>query len=124
MTSSATSRTFRNHPLRDTSRGARSLIAGTMRSIRHAIIAALLVLVTVPAIAQSNYPNRNIRLIFGGLPGTDTFVRLVADKLAEAFGKPVIIENVAGAAGNIAADRIARAAPDGYTIGVLLTLIL
>jgi tripartite-type tricarboxylate transporter receptor subunit TctC len=70
-------------------------------------------------LAQSNYPDRNIRLVFGFPPGVDTAVRLLADKLGEAIGKPVIVENVTGAAGIIAADRIAKAAPDGYTIGVL-----
>jgi tripartite-type tricarboxylate transporter receptor subunit TctC len=90
-----------------------------MRSIRHAIIAALLLLGAVPAAAQSNYPERNIRLLFGFTPGADTDERLLADKLAEAFGKAVIVENVTGAGGNIAADRIAKARPDGYTIGLL-----
>jgi tripartite-type tricarboxylate transporter receptor subunit TctC len=70
---------------------------------------------------QGDYPNRPIRIIFGFPPGTDGFVRLVADKLAEALGKPVVIENVIGAAGNIAADRVAKAAPDGYTIGAMTT---
>jgi tripartite-type tricarboxylate transporter receptor subunit TctC len=90
-----------------------------MRSIRHAIMAALLVLAIVPAAAQSNYPNRNIRLLYGFPPGNDAATRLLADKLAEAFGKPVIVENVTGAAGNIAADRTAKAAPDGYIVGML-----
>jgi tripartite-type tricarboxylate transporter receptor subunit TctC len=90
-----------------------------MRSILHAIIAALLLLGAVPAAAQSNYPERNIRLLFGFPPGADSDERLLADKLAEAFGKAVIVENVTGAGGNIAADRIAKARPDGYTIGLL-----
>src|SRR5580693_5655645 len=91
-----------------------------MRSIWHSIIAALLLLVAVPAAAQSNYPERNIRLLFGFPPGVDTDERLLADKLAEAFGKAVIVENVTGGGGNVAADRIAKARPDGYTIGVLV----
>lgn len=64
-------------------------------------------------------PERNIRLLFGFSPGVDVVARLVADKLGEAIGKPVIVENVTGAAGNIAADRLAKAPPDGHTIGVL-----
>ena len=45
--------------------------------------------------------------------------RLFADQLAQALGKPVIVDNATGAAGIIAADRTAKAAPDGYTIGML-----
>jgi len=90
-----------------------------MRSIHLAVIAAILALATVPATAQTNYPERNVRLLFGFAPGVDTVVRILADKLGETIGKPVIVENVTGAAGNIAADRVAKSAPDGYTIGVL-----
>ncbi len=58
-------------------------------------------------------------MLYGFAPGTDTVVRLLADKLGDALRKPVIVENVTGAGGNIAADRTAKAAPDGYTVGVL-----
>ena len=90
-----------------------------MKFVRHAVIAALLASMTVPGAAQSNYPERNIRLLYGFPAGADTIVRLLADRLAETFGKAVIVENLTGAAGNIAADRTAKAAPDGYTIGML-----
>jgi tripartite-type tricarboxylate transporter receptor subunit TctC len=92
---------------------------GIVRSIRSAVIGAFLLLASVPAIAQANYPERNIRLLFGFAPGADTVVRLLADRLGDALGKSVIVENVTGASGNIAADRVAKAAPDGYTIGAL-----
>jgi tripartite-type tricarboxylate transporter receptor subunit TctC len=69
--------------------------------------------------AEVDYPERNIRLLFGFAPGVDTVARLLADKLSDTMGKPVIVENVTGAGGNIAADRVAKAAPDGYTIAVL-----
>lgn len=82
-------------------------------------IAALAVLVTGSASAQLDYPSRPIRLIYGFPPGSDGAVRIIADKLSEAFGKPVVVENVTGAAGGIAADRVAKAAPDGYTLGAL-----
>jgi tripartite-type tricarboxylate transporter receptor subunit TctC len=72
-----------------------------------------------PTYAQSNYPSRNISLLFGFPAGSDIGVRIVAEGLAEGLGKPVIVENVPGAAGNIAADRTAHAVPDGYTIGML-----
>jgi tripartite-type tricarboxylate transporter receptor subunit TctC len=89
-----------------------------MRSIR-LVVAALLVSGTVPALAQSNYPDRNIRLLFGFAPGVDTAARLLADRLGAALGKAVIVENVTGASGHIAADHVAKASPDGYTIGVM-----
>ena len=72
-----------------------------------------------PAAAQPDYPNRNIRMIYGFPPGADGGLRLMADKLSEVLGKSVIVENLTGAGGNIATDRIAKAAPDGYTIGAL-----
>jgi tripartite-type tricarboxylate transporter receptor subunit TctC len=90
-----------------------------MRSTCLAIIAAFLSVATVPAAAETNYPEKNIRLIFGFPPGSDFATRILANKLSEAFGKPVLVENVTGAAGNIAADRVTKAVPDGYTIGIL-----
>jgi tripartite-type tricarboxylate transporter receptor subunit TctC len=90
-----------------------------MTSLRLAIIAALACALNGPLAAQSNYPNRNIRVLYGFSAGVDIQTRLVADKLAEVLGKAVVVENVTGAAGNIAADRTAKAAPDGYTIGML-----
>jgi tripartite-type tricarboxylate transporter receptor subunit TctC len=79
-----------------------------------------LVIVESPA-AQTSYPEEPIRLVIGFPPGsqTDTVARLLGQKFAEAWGKPVVIDNVTGAAGNIAADRVAKAAPDGYTLGLM-----
>jgi tripartite-type tricarboxylate transporter receptor subunit TctC len=90
-----------------------------MRSIRLVIFAALLAIGTVPTLAQTSYPDRNIRLLFGFAPGVDTVARLLADKLGVALGKTVIVENVTGASGHIAADHVAKASPDGYTIGMM-----
>jgi tripartite-type tricarboxylate transporter receptor subunit TctC len=90
-----------------------------MRSIRLALVAALLAGGTVAATAQSNYPDRNIRLLFGFAPGVDTAARLMADKLGDALGKSIIVENVTGGSGHIAVDHVVKASPDGYTIGVM-----
>jgi tripartite-type tricarboxylate transporter receptor subunit TctC len=90
-----------------------------VRSIRHAAILVILLSMIPAATAQSNYPGRSIRIIYGFPPGADTVTRLVADKLAEALGQPVVVDNITGAGGNIAADRTAKAPPDGYTIGIL-----
>jgi tripartite-type tricarboxylate transporter receptor subunit TctC len=71
--------------------------------------------------AQTTYPEKPIHLVVGFPSGSqpDTVARLLGQKLAEALGKPVVVENVTGAAGNIAADRVAKAMPDGYTLGLL-----
>jgi tripartite-type tricarboxylate transporter receptor subunit TctC len=71
------------------------------------------------AFAETEYPERTVRMLFGYAPGVDTVARLLADKLTDVFGKPVIVDNVTGAGGAIAADRVAKAVPDGYTIAVL-----
>jgi tripartite-type tricarboxylate transporter receptor subunit TctC len=79
-----------------------------------------LLIVESPA-AQTTYPEKPIRIVARFPPGsqTDTIARLLAQKFAEAWGKPVLVDNVTGSAGTIAADRVAKAAPDGYTLGLL-----
>jgi len=71
--------------------------------------------------AQTTYPEKPIHMVVGFPPGgpPDVVARLLGEKFAKAWGKPVVIDNVAGAAGTIAADRVAKAAPDGYTLGLL-----
>ena len=78
--------------------------------------------VGVDALAQTNYPQKPIRMIVGFPPGNspDIVARLLGQQLGEAWGKPVLIDNLTGAAGNIAADRVAKAAPDGYTLGLMV----
>lgn len=89
--------------------------------IRHALVAALgaalLATGTVPGGAQ-DYPNRVITLIVPFPPGggVDVMGRIVADKLSQALGKQVIVENRAGAGGIVGTRQVARAAPDGYTL--------
>src|SRR5258707_471043 len=64
------------------------------------------------------YPSRPVRAVVAFAPGgvTDTFGRLMAQKLTEQLGKQVYVENIAGASGNIGTGQVAKAAPDGYTI--------
>ena len=73
------------------------------------------------ASAQTGYPEKPIRIIVGSPPGSsqDTVARLFAQKFAESLGKAVVADNVAGAAGTIGVERVAKAAPDGYTLGLL-----
>ena len=68
--------------------------------------------------AAQDYPSRAIRLIVPFSPGgvTDTSARVVADRLATRLGQQVIVENRAGASGNIGTQQVAQAAPDGYTL--------
>jgi tripartite-type tricarboxylate transporter receptor subunit TctC len=76
-------------------------------------------LAALPAVgAEMKYPTRPIRFVVGFLPGgpSDTIARVVGGKLAEALGQPVIVDNRAGAGGNVSADIVADAPPDGHTI--------
>jgi tripartite-type tricarboxylate transporter receptor subunit TctC len=71
--------------------------------------------------AQTHYPAKPIRLIVGFPPGSqpDIVARLLGQNLTESWEKPVLIDNVTGAAGNIATERVAKATADGYTLGLL-----
>ncbi len=89
--------------------------------IRRGVLAAIgaaLALGPITAAAQSDYPNKPIKLIVGFAPGgsTDIVARIVAQKLGEKLGQTVIVENRAGAGGTIGADVTAKSPPDGYTL--------
>src|SRR6185503_7369631 len=83
-----------------------------------AILAAIVASNFTAAQAQDSYPTRPVRMIVGFAPGggTDLTARPVAQKMSELLKQQVIVENRPGAAGNIATEQVARAAPDGYTI--------
>jgi tripartite-type tricarboxylate transporter receptor subunit TctC len=93
-------------------RGARE---AAMKRLRSGL--AILLLMMAPAAAQT-YPDRPIRLLVGFAAGgpADISARVLGDRFTEAWGQPIVIENITGAAGNIATERVARAAPDGYTL--------
>src|SRR5919205_384715 len=82
-----------------------------------ALLAAML-FISAAALAQGDYPSRPLHLVVTVPPGgaADFIARLVGGKLGDALRQPVVIENKAGASGTIAADAVAKAAPDGYTL--------
>lgn len=88
--------------------------ATLVRMIASAITSAIL----CGQAAAQGYPERPIRMIVANTPGTiaDTLGRLMAEEMSRDLGQPVIVENKPGASGNIGAELVARAQPDGYTL--------
>ena len=87
------------------------------------ITAALIAVLSISfaqddAVAQGGYPDHAVRMIVGYPPAgpVDIIARIMSDRLTEIWSQPVVVENVSGAGGNIAGDRVAKAAPDGYTL--------
>lgn len=85
------------------------------------LLAAAIAAFTSTGVSAQSYPNQPIRIVvpFAAGGAVDTVARVVGQKMSESLGQPVVIENKPGAGGNLAADTVARSAPDGYT--VLLT---
>src|SRR4051812_33689935 len=87
---------------------------------RHALCLAIAIYGSVgaAAFAQTDYPRKNIRLVVPSAPGggTDLIARLFAQKLGEAWGQAVVVDNQSGGATTIGTRLVAKAAPDGYTL--------
>jgi tripartite-type tricarboxylate transporter receptor subunit TctC len=90
----------------------------TRRSAIAAIGAAVLAAAGGPAAAQDKWPERSVRIVvpFSAGGATDVVARAIAQNLTEYWGQSVVVENRAGAGGNIGAEVVAKAPPDGYTI--------
>jgi tripartite-type tricarboxylate transporter receptor subunit TctC len=95
--------------------------------LRRLCLAALCVLPCAPALAQNAaYPSRPIKLIvpYPAAGATDSLARSIGQKLGEAWGQPVIVENKPGAAGTIGNNLVAKAPADGYTVLVGITALI
>jgi len=90
-----------------------------MALARLAAFAAAAALAAFPAFSQT-YPARPVNLIVPFAAGgpTDTIARILGERMGRALGQTVVVENVTGAGGSIAVTKVARSAPDGYTIGI------
>src|SRR5512137_1209294 len=100
----------------------RIYLSSRTSTITAAIVLAALAIAAAVTPAFAAFPDKPIRWIAPSTPGggTDTTTRIVAPKLSEILGQPVVVENRPGASGNIGVAIIAKAAPDGYTIGTCI----
>jgi tripartite-type tricarboxylate transporter receptor subunit TctC len=91
-----------------------------MRRLLTVMVAALVGLAWAGMAAAQNYPTRAMTMIvpFPAGGATDTLARFLAEKMRTVLGQPVIIENVAGAAGSLGVGRAVRSAADGYTLSI------
>jgi tripartite-type tricarboxylate transporter receptor subunit TctC len=89
--------------------------------MRRLLVAVSLTIVAGIAVAHAqSYPSRQITLVVPFPPGgsTDVAARIMAERMRPSLGQPIIVENIGGAGGSIGVGRVARAAPDGYTIDI------
>jgi len=104
--------------LRVTRRAFIALIGGTAAA--WPLAAALLAagISAIGAASAQTYPSRPITLVVPYPPGgaTDAIARIIQDSMSQSLGQQIVVENIGGAGGMIAAGRAARAAPDGYTV--------
>lgn len=89
-----------------------------MSAFRHLMALAAALFVVDAAAAQVTFPDRPVHILVGYVPGgpNDIIARAIGDRLALLWGRSVVIDNVPGASGNIAGDRVAKAPADGYTL--------
>lgn len=91
-------------------------------NVSRLLIAVLLAVSAAQSPAQDKYPSKPVTIVVAQAPGgaNDTIARVIGQKLSEQLGQPLVVENRAGAGGNIGTAYVAKAAPDGYTL--LLTV--
>ena len=91
----------------------------TRRITRRSVLAGAASLIAAPALAQTSWPERNVRIVVPYPAGgsTDVLSRILGEHFKERFGQTFVIENRPGAGGNIGIDALCKAAPDGYTMG-------
>jgi tripartite-type tricarboxylate transporter receptor subunit TctC len=96
------------------------MIPRTLTVTLGAFVVAASIVTAGDGAAQAKYPEKSVRLVVGFPAGStaDFVARHLAQKLGDAWGKPVITENISGAAGSIAAERVAKAAADGHTLAL------
>src|SRR5213593_3726692 len=91
-----------------------------MRKLMFAIAAVAAVLAGFGPAGAQTYPSRPLTMVVPLAPGgsTDVIARIMAEGMRTVLGQPTIVENTSGAGGSIGVGRVARASPDGYTIGI------
>ena len=89
-----------------------------MKRTLSTISTTALLLTALGASAQTGYPEKPVRVVapFPAGSGADISARIVTQKLSEVWARPVVVENAPGAAGSVGAERVAKSAPDGYTL--------